>query len=57
MRKVWAELALQFPQYPFHKQAPAGLPAPRKKPQTQKAAAGSGLPSECISGRFMWVIY
>lgn len=32
MGKVWAELALQFSQYPFHKQDPARLP----KEETQK---------------------
>lgn len=56
MGKVWAELALQFSQYPFHAQVPAGLPV-SKKETSDLEAASSGLPSECISGRFMWVIY
>lgn len=57
MGKVWAELALLFSRYPFHKQVPAGLPFSKEETSDSEAAESSGLPSECISGRFIWVIY
>lgn len=40
MGKVWADLALQFSQYPFREQVPAGLPVSKKETSDSESSGG-----------------